>query len=78
MWVKGPYLQGAVPSVYSKVAVYSLAEAARPRTAYEQVAVLQAKGATAAKPVQCSMFLQKLIHRFVVERASEGWSARFR
>lgn len=29
-WVKGPYLQGAAPSVYSKVAVSSLAEAARP------------------------------------------------
>lgn len=49
-WVKGPYLQGAVPSVYSKVAVYSLAEAARPQRPTSKVAILQAKGATKAKP----------------------------
>lgn len=49
-WVKGPCLQGAVPSVYSKVAVSSLAEAARPRRPTSKLAVLQAKGATTAKP----------------------------
>lgn len=52
-WVKGPYLQGAVPSVYSKVAVSSLAEAARPQRPTSEFAVLQAKGATTAKP--CSV-----------------------
>lgn len=49
--------------MYSKVAVFSLAEAARPQqptSRCEHLAVLQAKGATTARPCIVQMFNQKV------------------